>query len=53
MFDSMWHKDENAVYELDYECMKRSGKDISRLKGCAGENLVQNYFELLLCIFFF
>lgn len=53
MIERMWHEEENAVYELDYECMKKSGKKLKNIKNCIGENLVQNYFELLLCIFFF
>jgi len=53
MSGSMWYEAENAVYELDYECMKKSGKKLKSIKSCREENLVQNYFELLLCIFFF
>jgi len=48
----LWHKDENAVYEFDYECMKKSGKKLPAGKSFMEENLVQNYFELLLSLFF-
>jgi len=52
MAAASWHEEENAVYEVDYECMKKSGKLISQYKSCTKENLVLNYFELLLCLFF-
>ena len=52
MFDNIWHEEENAVYEIDYDCMKKSGKIPNYKKSHIEENLVQNYFELLLCIFF-
>ena len=51
-----WHEDENAVYEIDYECMKKSGKTLSFSPSLDEQHLEENpvlsYFVLLLCLFF-
>ena len=47
----LWHEEENAVYEVDYECMRKKGK-IKWDNMHAEENLVLNYFVLLLCFFY-
>ncbi len=56
MSAASWHEDENAVYEVDYECMKKSGKLLSFSSSLDNryleENFVLSYFVLLLCLFF-
>ena len=42
-----WHQDENALYEIDEECIQ--SKQAVRL---TKEEPVLNYFTLLLCLFY-
>jgi len=42
-----WHPDENALYEIDEECMRAK-----QVKKPEKEEPVLNYFTLLLCLYY-
>lgn len=42
-----WHSDENALYEVDEECMQ--SKQTMKFRK---EEPVLNYFTLLLCLYY-
>ena len=49
MESPLWHEDENAVYEVDYECMKQ--KHSVNYMSTEKDEKILNYFVLLVSMY--